>query len=277
MNREQSALWQRIQDFPLDDPSASFPFSARLARENGWTPAFARRVVDEYKRFIFLMMVADHEVTPSEDVDQAWHLHLVYTRSYWDELCGQVLGRPLHHGPTKGGGAEASRFEDQYVQTLASYERAFDEIAPPDIWPSTEVRFDTKQRFVRVNAAENWVTNKRVTSGLIATVILACIAVAMTGARALQASIDGGMILAVLVGLALVAIIALIFSKNHNDRGGHSGSSCGGSFSCGAGNHGSHDGGSGCGGHGSGDAGGSGCGGSGCGGGGCGGGGCGSS
>ncbi|MEK6230809.1 MAG: hypothetical protein N2A42_03075 [Luteolibacter sp.] len=33
----------------------------------------------EYKRFVALAMLAGHPVTPSEEVDQAWHLHLVYT------------------------------------------------------------------------------------------------------------------------------------------------------------------------------------------------------
>ena len=34
-------------------------------------------------------------IGPSDEVDQAWHLHLVYTRSYWGEFCPNVLGKPL--------------------------------------------------------------------------------------------------------------------------------------------------------------------------------------
>jgi hypothetical protein len=45
-----------------------------LARDNGWPREFTRRVVEEYKRFMFLTTVADHVVSPSEAVDQAWHL-----------------------------------------------------------------------------------------------------------------------------------------------------------------------------------------------------------
>ena len=43
----------------------------------------------------------------SEQVDAAWHLHLTYTRSYWDRFCKETLGQPLHHDPTRGGPAEA--------------------------------------------------------------------------------------------------------------------------------------------------------------------------
>lgn len=144
-------LLERLEAFQLDDPTAALTFSRRLARENGWTHDFALRVVDEYKRFVYLAMTAGHEVTPSDEVDQAWHLHLTYTRSYWDEMCGNVLGRPLHHGPTKGGEAEGERFEDQYERTLESYRRAFGQEAPSDIWPPAEVRFGDAAYFVRVN------------------------------------------------------------------------------------------------------------------------------
>ena len=97
-------LWQRIAAFEFDPVDAALPFSRRLARDNGWSDAFAQRAVEEYRRFVFLAMVAGHPVTPSDEVDQVWHLHLCYTRSYWEDLCGEVLPRPLHHGPTRGGG-----------------------------------------------------------------------------------------------------------------------------------------------------------------------------
>lgn len=116
----QSALWARLAALDLDGPAA-LSFSHRLARDNGWPLAFARRVVLEYKKFVYLAATCGHPVTPSDEVDQAWHLHLVYTRSYWDELCGQVLGFALHHGPTKGGAAEGHKFQDWYAATQQSY------------------------------------------------------------------------------------------------------------------------------------------------------------
>jgi hypothetical protein len=41
------------------------------------------------------LYISTHIVTPSEQVDQVWHLHLTYTRSYWDEFCPNVLGQPF--------------------------------------------------------------------------------------------------------------------------------------------------------------------------------------
>ncbi|MES2925109.1 MAG: hypothetical protein V4819_26380 [Verrucomicrobiota bacterium] len=132
---------ERIESFRIDDPESSLPFTSRLAREQGWTHAFAARVVVEYKRFLYLAMVAGHPVTPSEEVDQAWHLHLVYTKSYWQDLCRDVLGRDLHHEPTAGGAREGAKFVDWYSRTLESYQMTFGAPPPADIWPDPARRF----------------------------------------------------------------------------------------------------------------------------------------
>ncbi|MFM8579143.1 MAG: TIGR04222 domain-containing membrane protein [Planctomycetaceae bacterium] len=158
----QQGLWERIVAHRLDDSIARLTFTARLARENGWTIGHALRVVHEYRRFIFLARTAAHQVTPSEEVDQAWHLHLVYTRDYWDILCHDVLGGPLHHGPTRGGAHECDRFDDQYRRTLSTYAEVFDETPPADIWPPAERRFGIDLEWRRVNLSRHWVIPKPV-------------------------------------------------------------------------------------------------------------------
>lgn len=77
-------LWQRIAAHRIGPADASFTFAARLARENRWSLADAENVIEEYRRFCYLAMTAGHEVTPSDAVDQAWHLHLTYSRDYWE-------------------------------------------------------------------------------------------------------------------------------------------------------------------------------------------------
>jgi uncharacterized protein (TIGR04222 family) len=134
-------------------------FLRRLARENRWTENYARRVVDEYKRFMFLAVAAGHPVTPSEDVDEAWHLHLIYTRSYWDEFCGQVLTKAIHHDPTKGGPSELRKHREQYERTLASYREWFGMLPPVDIWPTGGERFSAASP-VRVNRERAWIVPK---------------------------------------------------------------------------------------------------------------------
>ncbi|MBA3494229.1 MAG: hypothetical protein H0T87_09000 [Gammaproteobacteria bacterium] len=164
---EHSALWQRVLCFSLDQAGNELTFSQRVARENGWSTDYTWRVVEEYKRFAFLATVAGHPATPSDPVDQVWHLHLTYSRSYWEDFCPHVLGKTLHHEPTRGGRAEQQIFTEWYQQTLDSYERLLGHPAPSDIWPDPAIRFGGAQDFVRINKACYWLISKP--SGGIAT------------------------------------------------------------------------------------------------------------
>lgn len=151
---------ERIESFRLDEPGAALPFTSRLAREQGWSHALAGRVVREYRRFLVLAVEAGHPVTPSEAVDQAWHLHLVYTRSYWQRLCRETLGCELHHEPTSGGAVETGKFTDWYERTLESYRRIFGEDAPQDIWPDPVRRFARAGDGRWVDASAVWLVPK---------------------------------------------------------------------------------------------------------------------
>ncbi|NQV99720.1 MAG: hypothetical protein HQ483_08485 [Rhodospirillales bacterium] len=153
-------LYDRLCRFEIDELSPSLTFVQRLARENNWTESYSDRVVVEYKRFLYLMVVSGHPVTPSDQVDQAWHLHLTYTKSYWERLCADLIGRPLHHTPTNGGPSESEKFENWYDRTKQVYRSVFGEEAPTDIWPKPSVRFGTDLYFQRLNVKRNWIFSK---------------------------------------------------------------------------------------------------------------------
>lgn len=158
MEHEYLALAARIEAFELDEPGVVDTFSRRLARENGWSAAYTGRVVREYKRFLTLAVTTPHVVSPSEQVDQAWHLHVLHAARY-RRFCAEVLGRQLDHGPSDGG-AEHARFVRAYEQTLASYQQRFGEPPPRDVWPDSQRRFGVDLAVRRVNVAEHWVLRK---------------------------------------------------------------------------------------------------------------------
>ena len=173
MSTEQAELYERIQAFSLDKQNAQLSFSKRLARDNGWSIQYAQQVIEEYKKFAFLAVVAGHPVTPSDQVDQVWHLHLTYTRSYWDKFCSEVLQTPLHHDPTLGGEAENQKFDDWYSKTLESYERFFGTEPPVEIWSTPEDRFGRDLHFVRLNTQQNWVLPKlQVQKGAVTSAVV---------------------------------------------------------------------------------------------------------
>lgn len=161
MTPEQQTLYQRICDFEFDSPSVHFRFNDKLAQENGWTATYTSRVIDEYRRFAFLAVAAGHPISPSDAVDQAWHLHMLYTKSYWGEFCPNVLGRAFHHYPSTGGDLEQEKLHDWYAQTLQSYQHFFATQPPSDIWTPVEQHNPVEQRYARINLAENWVIPKQ--------------------------------------------------------------------------------------------------------------------
>jgi hypothetical protein len=266
-------LWQKLSGFEFDPVPVELTFAARLARENAWTLSHAHRVVQEYRRFVYLAMRAGHPVTPSDAVDQAWHLHLTYTRSYWDGLCSTVLGKPLHHGPTQGGTQEDEKYRDWYAATLDSYRRLFEMEPPADIWPSTDERFAPGSRFARVETSAHWIVPKVTLRRFVAAVALS--ALCLFGIIACTKSGIGDVLFILVLGVTLTVVFLFNFSrtpgtrpKNRNDSSGCT-SGTGSTGGCGSGCSNRSD--SGCSNHS--DSGSSGCSSSGCGGGGCGGGG----
>lgn len=139
--------------YEIDDPMSSFKFSDRLAQENMWTKEYSLRVMEEYKKFMYLAAKYGN-VTPSIQVDECWHLHMIYTRDY-AEMC-KSLGGFIHHGPTRGGKQEDNKYMIQYAQTLQWYEDVFGYEVPLDIWPPVFNRFEPDKR-VKIDLATHWV------------------------------------------------------------------------------------------------------------------------
>lgn len=276
MNPHEDLLWARLLAFNFDNTGDALTFTQRLARENGWTIGFARRVVEEYRRFLYLALRAGHSVTPSDEVDQAWHLHLVYSRSYWDELCDQVLQNRLHHGPTRGGQSEDDRFLDAYEATRASYRRCFGSEPPADIWPEPSVRFAPEARWQRVDLASHWCLPKlalrRTGIGLLGILGLSGAAVGCSSVNG-EELIGNGLFIMAAFFVVAAGLGWLMFRTARRGGGGSRSDSKRGSSGCGDGGIGGGCAADSSGGHHSHSDGSSGCGSSGCGSAGCGGGG----
>src|SRR5687767_4209095 len=138
--KEHQILWNKIQQFAFDEPNATITFSRKLAKQQKWPAAYTQRVIEEYKRFIFLCCISPNGASPSRAVDEAWHLHLTYTQSYWIAFCKNTLGKDIHHHPSAGGEQENHKHEQWYEETLALYEKVFGTRAPADIWSSPVIQ-----------------------------------------------------------------------------------------------------------------------------------------
>ncbi len=130
---QDPALWQRIAAHHMDAPTGTAPYSVKLAQAEGWDKAYTKQVIDEYKRFVYLTQISPDQVTPSEDIDRAWHMHLTFTRDYWEVFCAKVLGQPLHHEPCAGQ-EDMPRYRAQFAATMTLYDREFGCPTNPQIW-----------------------------------------------------------------------------------------------------------------------------------------------
>ena len=78
LNTLHLELYQRLKNYDLDDPTHEFGFTRHLIKNHGWTEKYADRAIAEYKKFVFLTVVSDHQIVPSDAVDQVWHAHLLF-------------------------------------------------------------------------------------------------------------------------------------------------------------------------------------------------------
>jgi hypothetical protein len=251
MSLNEQSLWHKIKEFPLDDTISNFTFSDRLARENGWTKSYTLRVVEEYRKFLFLCCITETGVTPSDPVDQAWHLHLTYTRSYWIDLCRNTLEKEIHHNPTMGGKKESKKFDNFYTTTNQLYKEKFGVAPPEDIWPDNHIRF-ADIHFQRINLRQYWIIKKPLLRTKRSIVISGMIIVALLS---IQATFDFSNY--IFIGFLILMGITIFNSKKNKGKGGDS-SGCSTSSCSSDSGHSNHNSDNGC------SSGCSGCSGSGC-------------
>jgi hypothetical protein len=91
-------------------------------------PALA---VEEYKRFLTLLIEETSVLTPCKLIDEFWHQHILDSRNYC-LFCSQVAGKYLHHVPRyeKTHGFHEPGFQ----QTQVLYQKRFGAEPPPQLW-----------------------------------------------------------------------------------------------------------------------------------------------
>ncbi|MDE9451181.1 hypothetical protein J3R80_11965 [Aliiroseovarius sp. Z3] len=198
---QNEKLWQAIQEHPFEPG-----FADRLAREEGWSDAFAAGAVEEYRRFLFLSQLSDTPVTPSVIIDKVWHLHMTDTRNYWDGFCAKVLGKPLHHDVGKSA-ADDLRHREQFRNTRALYATVFGESAPDTYWKGEERKDNPVRRVIT----------------LVVCVLIAGAAMT-TGDRSIMAL---GLLAAVVVWAVFSGVPLAVSKKTSNSAAGCSGGGCG--------------------------------------------------
>jgi hypothetical protein len=148
MNKKE--LWLRLRDYHFDDlvptglwnniqahfsgvDASTKAFANKLATKYKWESAFALRAVWEYKKFVYLGVTSNYNVTPSKVIDQVWHQHILFSRAY-RKFCSDVIEYQFDHNPELlSFDNQTSIYSAQYGDTLDLYKKEFNQTPPADI------------------------------------------------------------------------------------------------------------------------------------------------
>jgi hypothetical protein len=128
------SLWDNVVSKFGGANASAKAFAHKLAAKRGWKDSFALKAVSEYKKFIYLGVVSDFVVTPSEIIDKAWHQHILFSKAYRN-FCSDVIEYEFDHTPELIPLLiQTGIYNAQYLDTLALYKKEFDMEPPADIW-----------------------------------------------------------------------------------------------------------------------------------------------
>lgn len=115
----------------------------RIVKVYHRSPEDALNMVREAKRMLYLSIVSEQPVAPSDIVDEAWHEMLMFTRFY--KSFAEFIGGFIHHDPTDpemsandssvAVEARVSGETPVYTRTKLNYEKFFGEKPDSRYWP----------------------------------------------------------------------------------------------------------------------------------------------
>ena len=133
MDYRLDPLWLKLNLMNAEGVAAFAPMLRAMQTQMGQNAEMAQRVIEEYRKFLFLAMRAGHQVIPPGIVNDVWTAHIESVHNYWESLAQIISERPM----TEGSDARAfASMADAWKATLESYEKIFGAKPPMDIWGS---------------------------------------------------------------------------------------------------------------------------------------------
>jgi len=127
-------IWDKVTGMFAGADASTKAFASKISRKLNWKNSDAVKAITKYKKFVYLAIVSDFQVTPSKVIDQVWHQHLLFTQAY-REFCAEVIHYNLDHHPELIPMADQTGvFNAQYLDTLELYRTEFGVEPPHDIW-----------------------------------------------------------------------------------------------------------------------------------------------
>jgi hypothetical protein len=131
-------LWDHIAAQFGGSNAFTKAFASKIAKKHDWDTDYAIKVIVEYKKFIYLGIVSDFQVTPSKFIDVVWHEHILFSKGY-REFCSEIINYTFDHSPELMPiQDQTGEFSAQYADTIKLYITEFGTEPPEDIWDTTK-------------------------------------------------------------------------------------------------------------------------------------------
>lgn len=147
MKREKRdrRLWHRLEGYSFHERPLTRSLVERLEQATGHPKDVCYTLVEEYRRFMYLVASTDELLQPSPIVHLAWCAHMEDRKAYFEDFCPRIIGRTILAPDT------LPPFQDDpaYSRTLDDYAQEFG-LAEAQYWPDPDVSI------VRLSNAIMW-------------------------------------------------------------------------------------------------------------------------
>lgn len=144
MRFEENPIWDQLKNYQFDSPDPTETFSERLARKGGWTKEFTREVIEEYRKFLFLIATEKCILIPSPSVDLAWCIHTEHYYFHWNKLRLEILKCDVQRFVPDSEDNNTSWNAKQYQRTLQLYSWHFQTYPLAVLWPTSDEWFNPR-------------------------------------------------------------------------------------------------------------------------------------
>jgi hypothetical protein len=114
-------LWHRLEGYSFHERPLTRSLVDALEDETGHSIDVCYTLVEEYRRYMYLVGSTGDTLAPSPIVDMVWQLHIADEKAYFEDFCPRIIGRTIYHT------ADLPPFQDDptYSRTLDYYAEEF--------------------------------------------------------------------------------------------------------------------------------------------------------
>ena len=119
--KKDRRLWHRLEGYSFHERPLTRSLIDRLRDETGHSVDVCYILVEEYRRYMYLVGSTGETLAPSPIVEVVWRLHAEDKKAYFEDFCPRVIGRTIYHP------GDLPNFQDDpdYMRTLEYYAEEF--------------------------------------------------------------------------------------------------------------------------------------------------------